>query len=424
MEQVRTHVMCIGNELLSGKTVNTNLSYLGQELEKIGLPIVGSTVTSDEEEELNLNLSFAFDTSDIIITTGGLGPTADDITKKCVADYLHKELQFNDEIWENIVARFARRGMVAPDTNRTQAYVPKDFTILKNKLGTAPGLYYDLGDKVVVLLPGVPYEMKGLFEDIVKDLLKERFNRNSVVSRSVHTIGVSESKLAEIIADIITPNGISLAFLPQPGRVTLRLTGTDVERIEEIISEFKRRLSDSIWGEDDETLPLIIHRLLSEHKLSLAVAESCTGGLVQEKLVSIPGASNYLKGGIVSYSDEAKREQLGVRASTLEKYGAVSKEAAKEMAEGVLKKFNADIGVSVTGIAGPDGGTEEKPVGTVWFGVSINERLFADEKETEEGTRTHTETRFLIGSRYTIRESSAHVLLNLLRIQLKNIGIL
>lgn len=418
MNQVKTCLVCIGNELLSGKTVNTNLAYLGEELEKIGLPLSNSLVISDEENEIKTYLAKALEDNEVVITTGGLGPTSDDITKKSIAELLHKELVFHEEIWVNIVERFKRRGQIPAETNRTQAEVPEGFEILKNGLGTAPGLCYETEKGVLILLPGVPYEMKALFQNEVKPRLTHKFRRAAVISKTVHTIGVSESRLAEQVSYIEVPEWISLAFIPQPGRVSLRLTGIDYDRMEKIVGEYKKLLTDHIWGYDDDTLPSVIHRIFKEKGLTLSIAESCTGGLVLEKLIALPGASEFLKGGIVAYSNEAKVEQLGVKESTLLESGAVSVETAIEMAEGVARTFKTDVGISVTGVAGPDGGTAEKPVGTVCFGVCILRN-----KQSDVDVLSYSKSSYLIGNRDTIRESSAQNLLNFLRVCLKESGI-
>ena len=395
-------VIFIGNELLSGRVVNTNMSFLGLELAKIGLPLLHTVVIRDEEDAIQTALQDYLNRFKIIFTIGGLGPTSDDVTKKSVASYFSKELIFDDSIWSKVTARFALRGLETPEVNRGQAEVPEGFTFLENKLGTAPGLSYQHKEQILFMLPGVPAEMKNLFLEKVKPLLVEAFPNPPQVVRTIHTIDIPESSLVELIEDVSIPESLELAYLPQPGRVDLRLTGSDEKLIDPVLSSLRARCSRYIWGYDEETLPGIIHNLMIENKLSLTVAESCTGGLVAALLTDIPGASGFFLGGVVAYGDGSKRDLLGVSKSCLQECGAVSIETALEMAEGVREKFQSDLGASITGIAGPDGGSEEKPVGTVCFAVSYKNKI--------KGVK-----RVFPGTRQSIRENAAHFLLNLIR---------
>ncbi|MBW6515775.1 MAG: competence/damage-inducible protein A [Candidatus Cloacimonetes bacterium] len=397
-----TAVICIGSELLSGRVVNSNLSFLGLELEKIGLPIKYSVIVPDDESSITDSLNDCLKRSNVIITVGGLGPTSDDITKRSIALFLGKPLNFNEEIWSSTNQRFARRGLSTPECNRSQAEVPQDFVVLKNDLGTAPGLYYDHGEQLIIMLPGVPTEMKALFTEKVKPLLVDKYHAKSLIVRTIHTIDIPESQLADMIKDISLPDKVNLAFLSQPGRVDLRISSADEVLINSIFHSLCERCNPNIWGYDEESLPGIIHNLMISGDLKLSIAESCTGGLIQAKLTDIPGASAFFSGGVVTYSDQAKMDLLGVSKVCLEEYGAVSTETAEEMAEGVRKKFKSDIGAAVTGIAGPTGGTEEKPVGMVCFAVS-HKKMIKSWK------------RIFPGNRESIRENATFFLLNLIR---------
>lgn len=383
---VKICIINIGNELLLGRTINTNLSWLGDKLAEIGLPITRSVIIQDEPEEIQLTLKREWQQNDIVIMTGGLGPTDDDLTKKVIAEFFDKELEFRKEVWRDVQEIFFRRNLVVPEINRNQAMVPEGFIALKNTVGTAPGLYFSQDKKSLFALPGVPLEMKTLFERHITAILKDKYQRESIIVKQLHTWNISESALAEQLKDLKIPEGIKLAWLPQTGRVDLRIYGNDINLIEKLNAEIKVIAQEWIWGEDDDTPQAVLNELMISKKLTLAVAESCTGGLVQELITSVSGVSKYFNGGIVSYSNEVKINQLKVKSETIEKFGAVSVETAAEMALGVRTELKADIGISITGIAGPEGGSEEKPVGTVCFGISDKAQLITH-KVVFNGTR-------------------------------------
>ena len=398
----KSALICIGNELLAGNTLNSNLAFLGQELAKLGLPLSYSAVVRDNEQEIADVVKHCLEKFDLIITTGGLGPTDDDMTKRSIAALLDKRLFFDEEIWENITLRFAQRGMEPPKINSCQAEVPEGFVSLKNVLGTAPALLYEQGDVLIILLPGVPMEMRGLFNETIKPILIERYGFSPLQVRRIHTIDIPESKLAELICDIEINEEIDLAFIPMTGTIDLLISGWDRVSVDSLYDLLREKVAPFVWGVDEDTLPDLIQRLMKQKRLSLAVAESCTGGLIQKMLTDVPGASDYFQGGIVAYSNRAKLELLGVSETTLRDFGAVSEETAGEMATGVSRVFETDLGISVTGIAGPEGGTESKPVGTVSFAISYR------------GT-VETATILFQGNRNGVRERAAYYLLNMLR---------
>ncbi len=383
---VKVSIINIGNELLLGRTVNTNLSWLGNQLAEIGLPITKSVTIQDDPQEIQNTLRSEWRQNDIVIITGGLGPTDDDLTKKTIADFFGKKLEFREEVWMDVQEIFTRRSLQVPEINRSQAMVPEGFVALRNTVGTAPGLYFTQDGKSLFALPGVPLEMKNLFENHISAILKNKYQCNPVIIRQIRTWNISESALAEKLKDVSIPEEIKLAWLPQTGRVDLRIYGYDKDLIEKCLNQIREIAQEWVWGEDEDTPQTILYEFLTKKNLTLAVAESCTGGLVQQLITSVPGASKYFNGGIVSYSNEIKINQLKVKSETIDKSGAVSVETAAEMALGVRTEFKADIGISVTGIAGPEGGSKEKPVGTVCFGISDKSQLLTT-KVVFNGTR-------------------------------------
>lgn len=367
---VKVCIINIGNELLLGRTVNTNLSWLGMQLTELGLPVTKSVTIPDDPHDIKSTLTQEWHDNEIVVITGGLGPTNDDLTKKVLADFFGRELEFRDDVWMDVQEIFSRRNLVVPEINKSQAMVPAGFTALRNTVGTAPGLYFNDNGKSVFALPGVPMEMKTLFTDYVISILRRNYICETILIKQLHTWNISESALAEKLKDLSIPEEINLAWLPQTGRVDLRVYGKNLAIIDRLKTEIKDLAAEWVWGEDNDTPQSVIHDLMISKKFTLSVAESCTGGLVQEMLTSLPGASKYFVGGIVAYSNDVKVNQLNVKKETLERCGAVSIETASEMASGIKAVFCSDIGISITGIAGPEGGSTEKPVGTVCFGLS------------------------------------------------------
>ncbi len=396
-----TGLITIGNEILTGKTVNTNLAWIGAELLRIGLRIHRSMTVMDRPDDIREALEEMVRDCDLVLTTGGLGPTKDDITKKVIADFFGKKMTFSEDVWQQVKERFAKRGVEMPAINRNQAELPEDFVALKNPYGTAPGLLYEHDGKIFVAMPGVPHEMKGLMTDHVLPMLKARIPATEYHIETIHTSGIAESRIAELTDDLILPEGTELAYLPQTGRVSLRVMGKSRSDVDGIKTRLEAILHDFIWGYGDIAPADELHELLMKKGIRVAFAESCTGGLIQKLLTDHPGSSKYLVGGVVAYSNEVKQDILGVSSETLEKYGAVSEETAIEMAKGARRIFNVDIAGAVTGIAGPDGGTDEKPVGLVYIAVDNGEEVFVEKHR-------------ILATREIVRQISAERLLLLM----------
>ncbi len=398
---MKTGLITIGNEILSGKTVNTNLAWIGSELMRIGLRVHRSMTIMDKPEDIRSALEEMVGECDLVLTTGGLGPTKDDITKQVIADFFKKPMTFSEEVWRQVKERFEARQIKMPEINRNQAELPADFVALRNPYGTAPGLFYEADGKMFVAMPGVPHEMKKIMQDHVLPLLAKRFPGGQYHIESIHTSGIAESRIAELTDHLVLPEETELAYLPQMGRVSLRVTGKNADRVAEVKAELEAILQEWIWGYGDETPAERAHELFVRQGIQVAFAESCTGGLIQKLLSDFPGSSHYLVGGVVAYSNEVKESILGVSHETLEKYGAVSQETAIEMVDGAHRVFGVEYAGAVTGIAGPDGGTSEKPVGLVYISVYCNGKVYTDRLQ-------------LIGPREVVRKIAAEKLLLLL----------
>ena len=409
---MKLEVLTIGTELLLGYTVDTNAAELGRALAAAGAEITRRTTVPDRPEAIRASVVEALDRTGFVITTGGLGPTRDDMTKTVVADLFGKRLLLDERLLANIRARFDRMGRPMPASNRTQAEVPEDAVILPNARGTAPGLWVeDARGRTVVLLPGVPREMQGLLveEVLPRIVARQGGDRRVVLSRTVRTTGVSESALAERVGPIepdIAP--LTLAYLPSVEGVDLRVTAWGLEledaaaRLTAVVARLKVAVGEHGYGEDDADLAAVLLEALRRGRHRLAVAESCTGGMLGERITNIPGASDTFIGGVVAYADVIKTAALKVPLETLEAYGAVSEETVRAMAEGAQRLFSADCTIAVTGIAGPGGGTPEKPVGTVWLAARVH-------------TTTRALKRVLPGDRDDVRRRAAQAGLDLLR---------
>ena len=370
-------VISIGDELLIGQTVNTNASWIGQEISKIGGNILEGLTISDKAQEILTTVEYSINKADVIIITGGLGPTKDDITKHTLASYFDTELEIHQPTLDKITAYFSMRKRPMLESNIQQAALPKDCTILSNNYGTAAGMWFEKNGKIVISLPGVPYEMKGIMSEEVFPRMKERFQLNSMYHKTILTQGIGESFLAEQLTDWenrVRAEGFGLAYLPSPGIVKLRISSPNGEQdktiIEDFLSEVKNTLPEAVFGYENENLPEIIGKLLRENNLKIGTVESCTSGLLANQIVSVSGASDYFEGSLLTYSYKLKEEVLGISNSTLVENGAVSEIVAIEMAEKGLEKLDVDICLSTTGIAGPLGGTDDKPVGLVWIGLA------------------------------------------------------
>ncbi len=370
-------IINIGDELLIGQVVNTNASTMSRMLTAAGMDVKKTLVVGDMYSDIWVAVDEALRDSDAVLVTGGLGPTKDDITKKLLCEYFDSELVESQMALDNVRRIFESRGYELTPVNRAQALVPKCCEVLNNDLGTAPCMWFSQESKVLVSLPGVPFEMEWLMRNRVLPKLQETFKTDIITTKNILVQGIGESFLSDLIEpwELSLPENIKLAYLPVAGLTKLRLTAHlpkdfplstfhfPLEGLYDLAGQY-------IVGEDCETLDELVHKTLTERGLTLATAESCTGGNIARLLTAQAGASAYFKGGIVAYSNEVKESALGVKHSTLEAHGAVSEETVREMAEGVRERLGADLAIATTGIAGPDGGTPEKPVGTVWIAVA------------------------------------------------------
>ena len=382
---MKSTIITIGDEILIGQILDTNSRYISQALNRLGVVVAERTSIGDSAEQIEATLTRALAATDIVIITGGLGPTKDDITKHTLARYFGSELVYNEAVGQFVEALLARRGIAFTELNRGQAMVPKCCTVLHNAHGTAPGMWFERDGKVVISLPGVPFEMEHLIEDSVLPMLRDRFELKAIVHRTMITSGIAESLLAEQIAqwEDNLPSVLHLAYLPAPNIVRLRLSAYEVDgsSVAKIIDEQFAKLYDiipqAIVGFENATVEQLVHDRLIERGQTLSVAESCTGGNIAAKFTAMAGASAYFNAGVVSYSNQAKVDILGVNAEDIARYGAVSEAVAIQMAEGVRRVGRSDYGISTTGIAGPSGGSADKPVGTVWIGIATPNGSFA-----------------------------------------------
>ena len=375
---MKAEIITIGDEILIGQIVDTNAAYIARRLNDTGFVVSERTSVGDNARQICDTITRAMSRCNVVITTGGLGPTKDDITKTTLAGMFGSRMVNDPAVEKHVRELLGRRNIAFNELNRSQAMVPECCTVLFNAHGTAPGMWFEHEGCILVNLPGVPFEMKHLMEDEVLPRLKKHFSLKSVVHRTMITSGIAESILAERIAswEDSLPSYLKLAYLPAPNIVRLRLSAYEVEgesvmaEIESRFAQLQRIIPDNIVGYETATVQETVHRLLCERGATLAVAESCTGGKIASLFTAMPGASEYFLLGAVTYSNESKMKLLGVSERTLAEYGAVSEQTVREMAEGVRRITGADYAVATSGIAGPSGGTEEKPVGTVWFAVA------------------------------------------------------
>lgn len=374
-------IVAVGTELLLGQILNTNARYLAEALAGLGIDVYYQTVVGDNRGRLAGVLGQALGRSDLVVTCGGLGPTADDLTREAVADALGVPLVEDEAARRVVEAYFRRRGLALPEGNRRQWLLPAGARALENARGSAPGFVVEAAGKVVVSLPGPPAELQPMFEEQVLPFLEALPGRGGTVilSRVLHLCGIGEAAAEERVSDLMAGRNPTLAPYAHPGQVDLRLTAKAGSReaaralLAPLEEEVRRRLGEHVFGADGETLEGVVGELLRARGLTLALAESCTGGMVGERITRVSGSSDYFLFGAVTYANEAKERVLGVPAGTLRRWGAVSRQTAVAMAEGARRAIGADVAVSVTGIAGPTGGTPEKPVGTVYFGLSARE---------------------------------------------------
>ncbi len=384
-EQVRAELLTIGDEILYGQIVDTNSQWMGAELSKVGIRVVRTTTVGDVATDILTAFAEAEQRADIVLITGGLGPTSDDLTKPCLAQYFDCEMRMHEEALAEVTEFFARRGRALTEINRLQASLPVCCEKVTNRLGTAPGMWFERNGKVFVSMPGVPHEMKVMMTEIILPKLLRTFRTPVIQHTIIRTVGIGESFLSEKISgwEQSLPSHIRLAYLPGYGEVKLRLTATGrdeqtlKEEVGQLVNELQPLAGEYIYGYGEDTLEVVTGIILRSKKLTLSVAESCTGGYLAHLITTIPGSSDYFAGGIVAYSNDIKTNALGVKSETIDQHGAVSEATIREMASLIRKKFNTDIGVATSGIAGPGGGTPEKPVGTVWIAYADDRDVVA-----------------------------------------------
>ena len=375
---MKAEIMAIGTEILLGDIVNTNAQFLAKELANLGIGVYHQSVVGDNSERILEAFDNAFKNCDTIITTGGLGPTKDDLSKELAAKYFNMEMCLREELLCDLEDYFKKNNLEMTENNKKQCYFPKEAIILPNPNGTAPGAILEgENNKRIILLPGPPREMEPMFTNHVVPYLS-KFTDSVLVSKILRVFGIGESKMEDLVCDLLDNENPTVAPYAKNIDVILRITakGKDKEEAEKLIApmekEIRKRLGDNIYGEGEVTLEDVVGKLLVDKKMTVSTAESCTGGMVASTLINYPGISEVFMEGAVTYSNEAKMKRLGVKKETLEDFGAVSEECAREMAKGIAKNAETRIGISTTGIAGPGGGTEEKPVGLVYAGLCID----------------------------------------------------
>jgi nicotinamide-nucleotide amidase len=385
-------IITIGDELLIGQIVDTNSAFMGQLLNMNGMRVKQISSVSDDREHILKALAEAQSRADIVLITGGLGPTKDDITKKTLCEYFNTTMRFDEGAYQDVKTIFAAYGKEVTPINKLQAEVPAICEVIRNYHGTAPAMWFDVNGKVIVSMPGVPYEMKALMKDQVIPKLKERFQFPSIYHKTILTQGIGESALSELIADwedSLAALHIKLAYLPSPGSVRLRLStsgeikNTLIENVEKKIEEVKAWIAEyiygyEIFGEEKESLEQMVGKLLIEKKKTISTAESCTGGYIAHLLTKVPGSSEYYIGSVISYAYSIKESELAVPHDMILKHGAVSQPVVEQMATAIREKYKTDYSIAASGIAGPGGGTEEKPVGTVWIAIATPKGVFSE----------------------------------------------
>jgi nicotinamide-nucleotide amidase len=381
---LKAEIICIGTELLLGQIVDTNAAYLAKELAELGIDLYHKSTVGDNLERIIATLGQAWKRSDLLIISGGLGPTQDDLTREAVAGLLHEELEFNSEAWKQVRAYFEKTGRPISENNRRQAMFPRSGRVIPNSLGTAPAMLVEKDEHILITLPGVPSELRGLWEASFKPYLRRELQRKgqSVLnSLFVRMIGIGEAAMEEKIIDLIRgQTNPTIAPYASRGEVALRITAkseneeANLDLIKQALDWVKERLGQYIYGYNQDNLETVIGRMLKTKGWRLGLAESCTGGLIGHRITNVPGSSEYYLGGVNCYSNQLKISLLGLAPETLASHGAVSPETAKEMAEGIRKRIRAEVGLAITGIAGPGGESEGKPVGLIYLAVALPDR--------------------------------------------------
>ncbi|MFL3050448.1 MAG: CinA family nicotinamide mononucleotide deamidase-related protein [Candidatus Neomarinimicrobiota bacterium] len=404
---MKSSIITIGNELLGGYTVDSNGTWIGRKLIDIGITTFWKSTVPDDKEEIINAMSLAVDKANVVICTGGLGPTNDDLTLEAYCEFVKTELEIDQEYLDELKYRFKQRGVSMPVINENQALIPRRGTLIPNPKGSARGISCIIDDTWFCILPGVPSEMKAMMDATVLPELKEMISEELFVS-NIRTTGIMESVLYELLANIILDTNVSIGFLPGFSGVDIRLTSNDETAVISLAKEIYKLAGKFIYAEDWVTLEESVGESLRKRGLTLSIAESCTGGLLSDRITNIPRCSDYFQGGVVCYSDESKINLLNVDEKIIKNFGSVSIETATQMAMGVRKKFNADIGISITGVAGPDGGTDKKPVGFTCFSL-------------DDGNRPYSSTAKFFNDRRFNKEISAQTALNSIRLRLSGI---
>lgn len=374
-------IITIGDEILMGQILDTNSQYIARRLTEIGVEVIEELTIPDKRDEIYDSVDYALQEADLILVTGGLGPTIDDVTKKVLAEYFGSHLVFNPQAMEWLEELLRNRNLPMNENNKSQAYLPDNCRVLRNFKGTASGMWFERGWKSLISMPGVPFEMEHLMDKYVIPDLKARYPHLQLEYRMIKVYDVPESQLAQHLEnwEDALKDGIKLAYLPSPGMVRLRVTakGEAVKHLDETYESLKKELAGMRYTEGEDALEKQFGQILRKKGVTVATAESCTGGEIARMITSVPGSSAYYKGSVVSYANEVKINVLGVNAGDIEREGAVSETVVLQMAEGVKKLMGTDYAVSTSGVAGPDGGTADKPVGTVWIGVATPQGSFA-----------------------------------------------
>lgn len=413
---MKAEIVSTGTELLLGETLNTSAHFLTGKLSAMGIEVDHHTTVGDNPERLEQVLRQAIERTDLLVTTGGLGPTVDDLTKELVAKVLDIKMELDPSSLEHIKQFFGRRKAPMPLNNEKQAYFPKGSKILPNPIGTAPGAIIEKNGKTVIILPGPPFEMTPMFDNYVWPVLQQNIEPDveRMNERVLKVFGMGESAIEEVLADLMDLPNFSMALLAKRAEMHIRLVARSSKKSEEAAEvlnrteeEIRRRLGNKVFGRDQETMIGIVGQLLKNEQLTIATAESCTGGLLGAALTQEPGSSGFYLGGVVSYSNSLKQGLLGVSEESLNKYGAVSEEVAREMAAGIRSKAGSDLAISTTGIAGPDGGSAQKPVGLVYVGLAAPEGIQVEKIQ-------------LYGERESVRQLTVQAALNKVRVHMLN----
>lgn len=405
-----TEIITIGDELLLGQVIDTNSAWIAKALHHLGIEVRYISTISDDSEGIKSALNHAGKRADIVILTGGLGPTKDDITKMVLCDYFQDKLELRKDVLEHIKELFASFNKTMPEINIKQAELPSKSITLHNRIGTAPGMWFNEQDTLYISLPGVPSEVKNLMTDQVLPRLRKQTETQELVYQTVLTQGIGESSLMEFISgweEQLTDDGLKLAWLPSYGSVRLRISGRGSERkavlkkINDYIEKLEPLIASHFVGIEDGPIEEMVGKLLLSKEWTIGTAESCTGGLIAHKLTSIPGSSQYFQGSVVAYSNQVKETVLGVSWESLKDHGAVSKQVVEEMAAGLKHKLKVDCAIATSGVAGPDGGTKEKPVGTIWIAIAtplgvVSKKLTLGRSRMSNIKRTAETTLFLL----------------------------